>query len=72
LEADRLGLIYTALAGYNPREAVPLWQRMEKMSQNSQRPPEFMSTHPAEQTRIRQLQQQMPEALKYYKPIGSK
>jgi predicted Zn-dependent protease len=45
---------------------------MEKMSQNSQRPPEFMSTHPAEQTRIRQLQQQMPEALKYYKPIGSK
>jgi predicted Zn-dependent protease len=72
LEADKLGLIYTALAGYNPREAVPLWERMEKMGENSQKPPEFLSTHPAEQTRIRQLQQLMPEALKYYKPIGSK
>jgi predicted Zn-dependent protease len=69
LEADKLGLIYTALAGYNPREAVPLWERMEKLSQGS-KPPEFMSTHPAEQTRIAKLQQQMPEALKYYKPMG--
>jgi predicted Zn-dependent protease len=68
LEADKLGLIYTALAGYNPREAVPLWERMEKMS-NGQRPPEFLSTHPAEQTRIKQLQDLMPEALKYYKPV---
>lgn len=71
LEADKLGLIYTALAGYNPREAVPLWERMEKLG-NGQKPPEFLSTHPAEQTRIAKLQQQMPEALKYYKPIASR
>jgi predicted Zn-dependent protease len=68
LEADRLGLIYTALAGYNPREAIPLWERMEKMS-NGQRPPEFLSTHPAEATRIAQLNKYMNEALKYYKPV---
>ncbi|WP_207493297.1 M48 family metallopeptidase [Aridibaculum aurantiacum] len=71
LEADRLGLIYTALAGYNPREAVPLWERMKAMS-GGNRPAEFMSTHPAEDTRIRELQRMMPEALKYYKPAGSK
>ena len=68
LEADRLGLIYTALAGYNPREAVPLWQRMASLG-NGQKPPEFLSTHPAEQTRIQQLQAHMSEALKYYKPV---
>lgn len=68
LEADKLGLIYTALAGYNPREAVPLWQRMANLS-SGQKPPEFLSTHPTEQTRIQQLEAQMPEALKYYKPI---
>jgi predicted Zn-dependent protease len=69
LEADKLGLIYAALAGYNPREAIPLWQRMEAMS-NGQKPPEFLSTHPSESNRIAKLQQQMPEALKYYKPRG--
>ncbi|HEU0110308.1 MAG TPA: M48 family metallopeptidase [Flavisolibacter sp.] len=68
LEADRYGLIWTAMAGYNPREAIGLWQRMEKMS-NGQRPPEFMSTHPSEGRRIEQLQKYMPEALKYYKPM---
>ena len=67
-EADKLGLIYAALAGYNPREAIPLWQRMEAQS-NGQKPPEFLSTHPAEGNRIARLQQQMPEALKYYKPV---
>ncbi|MCY7421037.1 MAG: M48 family metallopeptidase, partial [Chitinophagaceae bacterium] len=67
-EADKLGLIYAALAGYNPREAIPLWQRMEAQS-NGQKPPEFLSTHPSEGNRIGRLQQQMPEALKYYKPI---
>lgn len=69
LEADKLGLIYTALAGYNPREAITLWQRMASMS-NGQKPPEFLSTHPAEQTRIDRLQQHMPEALRHYKPMG--
>jgi predicted Zn-dependent protease len=69
LEADHYGLIWTAMAGYNPREAIPLWQRMEKMS-NGQRPPEFLSTHPSEGNRIAQLQKYMDEALKYYKPMG--
>lgn len=69
LEADKFGLIYAALAGYNPQEAIPLWERMAKMS-NGQKPPEFMSTHPAEATRIEKLKEMMPEALKYYKPIN--
>lgn len=68
LEADKLGLIYTALAGYNPREAIPLWQRMQSMS-NGQKPPEFMSTHPSEATRIERLQEQMPTALQFYRPV---
>lgn len=70
LEADRYGLIFAAMAGYNPREAIPLWQRMEKAS-NGQKPPEFMSTHPSEGRRIEQLQKYMPEALQYYKPGGT-
>ena len=69
LESDRYGLIFTAMAGYNPREAVPLWERMKAMS-NGNRPPEFLSTHPADDTRIQRLKDLMPEALKYYKPMG--
>lgn len=69
LESDRYGLIFTAMAGYNPREAVPLWERMKAMSKGN-RPPEFLSTHPAEETRIERLKEMMPEALKYYKPMG--
>ena len=69
LEADHYGLIWTAMSGYNPREAIALWQRMEKMS-NGQKPPEFLSTHPSEGRRIEELQKFMPEALKYYKPVG--
>ncbi len=68
-EADKFGLYYTALAGYNPQEAISLWQRMETASQNSSRPPEFLSTHPAEGNRIKRLQDAMPEALKLYKPM---
>ena len=68
-EADKFGLYYTAMAGYNPREAIPLWQRMEAAAQNSARPPEFLSTHPAEGNRIKRLEQNMPEALKLYKPV---
>ena len=71
LEADRYGLILTALAGYNPQEAIALWQRMERASANSSKPPEFLSTHPTEGTRIEQLQRYMPEAMKYYKPMGN-
>ena len=69
LQADRYGLIFTAMAGYNPQEAIPLWERMERAS-NGQSPPEFLSTHPSEGRRIDQLQQFMPEAMKYYKPMA--
>jgi predicted Zn-dependent protease len=69
LEADRYGLIWTAMAGYNPQEAIGLWQRMEKASEG-QKPPEFLSTHPSEGRRIEQLQKYMDEALKYYKPVN--
>ncbi|MBS1654022.1 MAG: M48 family metallopeptidase [Bacteroidetes bacterium] len=71
LEADHWGLIWAAMAGYNPQEAIPLWQRMEKMAAAGQKPPEFLSTHPSEGKRIDQLQKYMPEALKYYKPVGN-
>jgi predicted Zn-dependent protease len=67
-EADEFGLKFAALAGYNPQEAVPLWERMEKAGSGN-KPPEFLSTHPAEGNRIKKLQQQMPEALKLYRPV---
>lgn len=64
-EADKLGLIFMALAGYNPEAAIPFWTRMSQMG--GQKPPEFLSTHPADETRIKDLKAYMPEALKYYK-----
>ncbi len=63
-EADKMGLIFMAMAGYNPREAPVFWQRMASMG--GQKPPEFMSTHPSDDTRVRQLNEWMPEALTYY------
>ena len=65
LEADKLGLNYCAMAGYDPREAVPLWERMAALS-NGQAPPEFASTHPATATRIEQIKELLPTAMKYY------
>jgi predicted Zn-dependent protease len=56
------------MAGYNPREAIALWQRME--AAGGQAPPEFLSTHPSAGNRIQQLEKYLPEALKYYKPMG--
>ncbi len=70
LEADRYGLIFAAMAGYNPREAIPFWTRMAQAG--GQKPPEFLSTHPADETRIQKLNSYMNEALKYYKPVNSK
>ncbi len=69
LEADRYGLIFAAMAGYNPQEAIALWERMEKASAG-QTPPEFLSTHPSEGRRIDQLKKYMPEALARYKPVA--
>ncbi|MFL5746235.1 MAG: M48 family metallopeptidase [Niastella sp.] len=68
LEADHFGLIFAAMAGYNPQEAVPLWERMKAASGGSA-PPEILSTHPADDTRIEKLKELMPEALQYYKPV---
>ena len=63
-EADHMGLIFMAMAGYDPREAPKFWERMSAGSGGA--PPEFMSTHPSDETRIRQLYDRMPEALEYY------
>ena len=68
LEADRYGLWWAAMAGYNPQEAIQLWQRMEKAG-DGVKPPEFLSTHPSEGRRIDQLNKYMDEALKFYKPM---
>jgi predicted Zn-dependent protease len=65
-EADHIGLIFMAMAGYDPNEAVTFWQRMESMSGGGE-PPEFLSTHPSHSTRISDLQKEVPEAMKYYK-----
>lgn len=68
LEADKLGLIFMAMAGYNPQNATAFWQRMAAASAGSQKPAEFLSTHPSDATRIAQIQRDIPEAMKYYKP----
>lgn len=68
LEADHYGMIWAAMAGYNPAEAIGLWQRMQAQA-GSGGTPEFLSTHPGPERRIEQLQKYLPEALKYYKPI---
>jgi predicted Zn-dependent protease len=64
-EADHLGLIFMAMAGYDPNTAVSFWQRMS--AGGGQKPPEFMSTHPSDETRIAQIKQELPEALGYFK-----
>jgi predicted Zn-dependent protease len=66
-EADHMGLILMAKAGYDPRTAVGFWERM-KGAAGGQKPPEFLSTHPSDDTRIKQIQEKLPEALQYYKP----
>ncbi len=66
LEADRIGLILMAIAGYNPEEAIKFWERMAKMSGGAS-VPEFLSTHPSHNRRIDQLKKLLPEAMKYYK-----
>lgn len=65
-EADRLGLIFMAMAGYNPEAAPAFWERMA--AAGSAGVPEFLSTHPSHETRISNLKKWMPEAKKYYTP----
>lgn len=64
-EADHLGLVFAAMAGYNPQAAIGFWQRMAAAGGSST--PEFMSTHPSDETRISRIQKLMPEAMKHYK-----
>jgi predicted Zn-dependent protease len=63
-EADRIGLVIMAMAGYNPAKAVDFWGRMAQMDKNN--PPEFLSTHPSDQNRINEIKKFLPEAMKYY------
>lgn len=70
-EADRLGLIFMAMAGYDPRTATEFWKRMEAQSHGGSMP-EFLSTHPSHETRIRDIEKHLPEALKYYNQTISK
>lgn len=66
-EADSIGILLAAKAGYDPQEAVHVWQRMQEGSEGA--PSEFLSTHPSHETRITQLQEAMPEALKIYQNV---
>lgn len=65
-EADHLGLIFMAMAGYDPNEAVTFWSRMAKASEG-RAPAEFFSDHPSDARRIADLKAELPEAMKYYK-----
>src|SRR5206468_12158436 len=63
-EADQIGLTYMARAGYDPRESIRFWRRMENSSQSNT--PEFLSTHPSHGTRIQQLEEWMPKVVEAY------
>ncbi len=71
-EADQLGLIFMAMAGYNPNEAVAFWQRMAEAGKNAQKPPKILSTHPADTDRIASLKGNMEKAMKYYYAYAGK
>ncbi len=65
-EADRMGLIFMAMAGYDPNEAISFWMRMS--AAGGAKPPEILSTHPSNETRISDIRTHLPEAMSYYKP----
>lgn len=71
LEADQMGLYLMAMAGYDPREGLPFWHRMEAVS-NGKSQPEFLSTHPNPSNRRADMDKYMPKALEYYKAAGGK
>ena len=66
-EADKYGLYFMAMAGYNPQEAIPFWERMA--AAGGAKPPEFLSSHPSDATRIEKIKTYMPQALEFYKPV---
>jgi len=67
MEADRFGLYFSAMAGYNPQEAIPFWERMAASDNNAV--PEFLSSHPTHENRIELLKEHMPKALELYRPV---
>ena len=67
-EADHIGLILMAKAGYDPAQALEFWQRMMTKDKKGAKPPEFMSTHPSDASRLKELEKFLPEARKYYPP----
>lgn len=69
-EADRIGLVFAAMAGYDPNEALTFWQRMSANSSGGSTPT-WMSTHPSDAQRISDIQKFLPEALRYYNPAGT-
>ncbi len=66
-EADKIGLIYMAKAGYDPNEALHFWERMSKVDKKS--PPEFLATHPSDETRVKQIKKWLPDAEKEYRAV---
>jgi len=66
-EADRLGLVFMAMAGYEPRHAVTLWERMAAQKEGKKAPPVFLSTHPTDKARIEAIKRALPEAMRYYR-----
>ncbi|MBW8358580.1 MAG: M48 family metallopeptidase [Weeksellaceae bacterium] len=72
LEADQMGLYLMGMAGYDPRQAIPFWNRMEAASSGASRPPEFLSTHPGPENRLAALNTYMDKALTYYRAAGGK
>jgi len=66
-EADRMGLIFMAMAGYDPQAAISFWERMSTTNKDKPSPPEILSTHPADATRIRNIKSLIPEAMQYYR-----
>jgi predicted Zn-dependent protease len=69
-ESDKLGLIFMAMAGYNPNEAVAFWKRMAAAAVGKQKPPQILSTHPTDSGRIAELEKLLPKAMKYYYAYG--
>jgi metalloendopeptidase OMA1, mitochondrial len=67
-EADHVGLILMAKSGYDPAQALEFWRRMMTKDEKGARLPEFMSTHPNDASRLKELEQFLPEARKYYTP----
>jgi predicted Zn-dependent protease len=69
-EADKFGLYFSAMAGYNPQEAIPFWERMA--AAGGAKPPEFLSSHPSDETRLANIKKYMPQAMEYYRPLATR